>query len=155
VYLVAPSVLVAAESITIPAGTYVGLRTIEDIHPRNYKIGDRILLEVVSAVKVEGKIVIATGAIARGEITTSKKKGMAGTNAALGFSVKYVEAVDGTQVSLFGTKYVEGQSKTAQSVIFTILCCVLFLLQEGEDASVPVGTLIDTEIAGSVTISIE
>ncbi|HOP05752.1 MAG TPA: hypothetical protein PLF13_00530 [candidate division Zixibacteria bacterium] len=155
VHAFTPKLAFSAESITVPAGTVVSLRTVEELHPRNLHIGDRVVLRVASDVIIQGKTVIAAGASAHGEITAAKKKGMAGVNAEIGLSVRSVEAVDGTNVALYGTKYSGGQSKTTESVIFTILCCVLFLLMQGEDASIPSGTLIDAELAGTVQVQVE
>ena len=155
VYYFVPLVAYARESVTIPAGTIVSLRTIDELHPRNLNVGDRVVLKVVSDVRVLGKVVIAAGASARGEITAAKKSGMAGINARIGFSVKSVQAVDGTTISLYGTKFVEGDAKTTESVIFSFLCCLLFLLMKGEDASIPPGTLVDCETAGTVQVEVE
>lgn len=152
--MIVPDFLLAETKITIPVGTLVTLRTTSELNPKYLNVGDRVILKVANDVKIDGKVVIAAGASARGEITAKKNQGLAGVNARIGLAVRSVEAVDGTAVSLYGSKMAEGESKTTESVILTVLCCILFLLMKGQDANIPAGTLIDCEVAGATEITI-
>lgn len=150
-----PSLLMAKTTVTLQAGTIVNLRTDTPLRPATLNTGDRVILTVVSDVVVDGKVVIAAGAKARGEITDSKDRGMIGIPAKLALSIRSVEAVDGSTIALFGARVAEGKSKMAASIGLALICCILFALMKGGAAEIPAGTQIQTEVSGTVQISVE
>ena len=98
-------------------------------------------------------MVIASGAPVVAEVTRSQKKGAVGKPAIIGVTLYSVTAVDGSTVPLMGQKLVEGENKQTESLVITILCCVLGLLQQGGPASIPEGTQLEASVAGNVKVS--
>ena len=152
VYLI-PYELLAQGSIQIPIGTSVVLKTVTTLTPEQYKIGDTVNLAVVSDVIVNGKVVIKAGAMATGEINSSKVPGMVGSPAQIGLTLRSVRAVDGTSVLLTGSKYIEGKDNMATAIVVTILCCILGLMMKGGEALIPVGVQISATVTSSVSVT--
>lgn len=144
----------AAEKVTIPAGTIIGLRTTTPLSPEHLNVGDLVMLAVISDVLVDGVVVIKGGAPARGEIVSSKSRNMIGIAAKIGLSVRSLEAVDGTTIPMYGTKLAEGKSKMGASIGLSLICCVLFALMKGGDASIASGTEIQATTAGTTVITV-
>lgn len=154
---VAPAAAAAAEAVTIPAGTPVMLAFQEAVRPLTAQVGQKILLRTTSPVVIDGKTVIAEGAIANGEVTSAQKKGAVGKPAIIGVMLRTVEAVDGTLVPVSGTKVVEGENQQTTALVVTILCCILGLLMQGGDAEIAAGSSLDgrTDIATTVQVTVE
>lgn len=149
-----PHEVVAQEKVQIPAGTVVVLKTNSTLTPEQLKVGDTVQLSVVSDVVIDGKVVIQAGASAMGEITSSKERGMIGIAAQIGLVVRSVQAVDGTTVFLSGSKLVEGKDKMVMSIGLALICCILFALMKGGEASIPAGTQIQATVAGTTTVTV-
>jgi len=147
-------VAVAQEAVKVPSGTVVTLRTMTPLTPEQLNVGDLVILAVVSDVVVDGKVVIKAGAEARGEITSSKSRNMIGIAARIGLSVRSVTAVDGSTIPLFGTKLAEGKSKMTVSIGLSLVCCILFALMKGGDATIPAGTQIQATVAGTTSVQV-
>lgn len=155
IHAVGPAAAAATEALTIPAGTPVLLAFEETVCPLTAQVGQKILLRTTSPVIVDGKVVIAAGAIANAEVTSAQKKGAVGKPAIIGVMLRTVEAVDGTLVPISGTKVIEGENKQATSLVVTILCCILGLLMQGGEAEIAAGSSLDgrTDIATTVQVA--
>jgi len=143
-----------AASVQIPYGTQIPLRVVEDITPETAIVGQKIILKVDRDIEVNGEVVVRAGQDAIGEVTSSTKKGAVGKAAEIGIMIRHVAAVDGTLVPLTGTKLVKGESKQTQSLIITLLCCILALVMQGEDAQIIAGTSVDAMVSTPTTIDI-
>lgn len=152
--VVFPAQSIAQDKVRISAGTVVTLKTNTTLSPKSLNVGDVVELTVVNDVVVDGHTVIAAGAKARGEITNAKERGMIGIPAELALSVKTVEAVDGSTISLYGAKVVEGKDKMLMSIGLALICCILFALMKGGEAQIPAGTQIQSEVAGTVEVEV-
>jgi hypothetical protein len=148
-----PSIAIAKE-VEIPFGTVVPLRVEEAIHPATHTVGQQVVFIVDRDVVVDDEIVIAAGSAAFGEITQSTKKGSVGKPAVIGVTVNHVLAVDGTAIALKGAKLVEGESKQTSSLVFTLLCCILALMMQGDDAEIIAGSSINAEVYGNFSVEI-
>jgi uncharacterized Zn-binding protein involved in type VI secretion len=144
-----------AFSVTVPFGTPVSLRVQERIHPSTNQVGQSVVLVADRDVVVEGKVVVRAGARATAEVTRSTKRGEVGKPAEIAIEAKSVEAVDGTMLALDGTKLVAGESKQTSSLVITLLCCLLGLLQQGEDAEIMAGSLVDATVQGAQTVEVQ
>ena len=145
-----------AESVKVPSGTSVTIQLNETVSPEVKKTGDPVSMSVVNDVRVGERVVIEAGAKVNGEVLASETRNFAGIPAKIAIAVRSVEAVDGTQIMLSATsKRAEGKSKMLPSIALTILCCLLFLLWKGEDASIAVGTQIVASTAQRVTVTVE
>jgi type IV secretion system protein VirB10 len=66
---------IADSSFTVPAGTRIPLGLINSISTRSAAPGDRIYLETVFPIVVEGKMVIPAGSYVMGTVTSSTRPG--------------------------------------------------------------------------------
>ncbi len=142
------------KKVTVVSGTAVVLETVKDITTKDVKVGDKVTLSVSNDVIVEGEVVIKKGTIALGEVVVSQKNGAVGAPGKLGISIRSVPAVDGTNIVLSGSKNVEGKSKQTESIVLTLLCCILFLIMKGDDASISKGTSIDTYVLSNAVVTV-
>lgn len=140
--------------VTIPYGTAIDLKFEGRIAPETSPLGSSVMLTVTVPVMVNGKTVIAAGAAATGEITESSKPGAIGKPGSVGVVIKRVAAVDGTIVPLDGMKIVEGKSKQTSAIVISLLCCVLGLLQKGENAEIPAGSTIRATVATPIDVQV-
>lgn len=141
--------------VKIPAGTSVLLKTNTILTPSQFNPGDTVALSVVNDVVVDGKVVISAGASAKGEITSSKDRNYIGIAGEMGFSIRSVQAVDGSTVMLSGAKTISGKDKMVLSIGLSLVCCILFGLMKGGDATIPSGTQIESMVAASTVITVE
>jgi hypothetical protein len=65
----------APASITIPAGTRISIRTIDEIDSTRNRPGDRFLASLQEPVIVDGSLVVAKGADVYGRLTEAKESG--------------------------------------------------------------------------------
>lgn len=153
-FVLPPEAIASPTEVRIPAGTVVLLKTNTTLVPSQLNPGDTISLSVVSDVVVDGNVVIAAGSSAKGEITNAKDRNMIGIAAEIGFSVRSVQAVDGSTVMLSGAKNISGKDKMILSIGLSLVCCILFGLMKGGDATIPSGTQIESIVASTTVISL-
>ncbi len=140
--------------VQLPVGTVVDLTFDTRVTPETDAVGQNVTLKVTNDVRVNGKVVIAAGATATGEVVQSARSGAVGKEAQISVTAKQVPAVDGTVVPLSGTKAVVGQAHQTSSIVITLLCCILGLLQHGGKAEIPAGSSLRTTVAAPVEIQI-
>lgn len=147
----------AAQSdiVRIPVGTVVELVFDQMVSPNTTAAGQRVALRVANAVTINGKTVIAAGSSAVGEVITASKAGAVGKEAQLVVAIRSVPAVDGSVVPLDGTKAVTGENKTTSSVVITLLCCILGLLQQGGKADIPAGSSVRATVAAPIDVTLQ
>lgn len=139
--------------VQLPVGTVVDLAFDSPVSPTTSTIGQTVTLRVMSPVLVNGATVIAAGAIAQGEVTIAQKSGSIGKEAQIGVMVRQVVAVDGTLVPISGNKSVLGENKQTSSLVITLLCCILGLLQKGGSAEIAAGSAVRATVAAPVEIT--
>jgi hypothetical protein len=125
-----------------------------EVTPAQNTVGQSVTMKVANDVKVNGKVVIAAGAPASGEVVSASKAGAVGKEAQITVTAKNATAVDGTFVPLSGTKAVVGASHQTSSIVITILCCILGLLQKGGKAVIPAGSTLRTTVAAPVEVQV-
>jgi hypothetical protein len=144
----------ATVKVQIPVGTVVDLTFDTLVTPATAAVGQTVTLKVTNDVKVNGKVVIAAGTTATGEVVAEAKSGAIGKEASISVTAKQVAAVDGTVVPLSGTKAVSGEGHETSSIVITLLCCILGLLQHGGKAEIPAGSTLRTTVAAPVEIQV-
>lgn len=150
---VMPAAAVAESSkVKVQAGTPIDLVFDLGISGETAVPGQQVVLKVANAVVVDGKTVIAAGAAALGEIVSAKKSGMVGSPGAIAVSVISVKAVDGTVISLSGSKAADGKSNVTTSIVVTVVCCILGLLMRGGNADIPSGSTLRATVATPVEV---
>lgn len=155
-----PSLVLSVESqsekkVTVPPGTPIGVRIVEDIFPAKAKTGDRLLLVVDKDVVVDGYVVISKGASVVAEVAESKEKGYAGQAGRILLSFKTVTAVDEQIIIVSGSSRREGEAMMVESIGLGLVCCPLFLLMKGEEGVIKAGQIIDIYIIQKAEIKVK
>ena len=146
---------VATTKVLLPVGTVVDLTFDTAITPETAAVGQSVTLKVTNDVKINGRVLIAAGTTATGEVVQSSKSGAVGKEAQISVTVKQVAAVDGSVVPLSGTKAVIGESHQTSSIVITLLCCILGLLKKGGKAEIPAGSALRTTVAAPIEVQVQ
>jgi hypothetical protein len=144
--------LAANDRIVVPEGTAVKLKLLEAVSSRTAKVGDPVALEVVEDLRVNGTVVVPTGAKAKGEITAAKKAGMMGKAGDLALRPYYVRAGD-IRIELRGTKIAEGDSKVGKAILLTAISG-LGVLKRGQNIEIPEGTPLTAFVTEDTSVPI-
>lgn len=132
----------AAAEIVLPDGTELHVVTTEEISSKTAAEGDALTFKVEEDLSLNGKVVIAKGALVKGEVSNAKKSGRMGKAGALSIRVLSTETVDGQRVKLRASKGKEGDDKTGTTVALVVLFGPLGFLKKGKDAKIKQGTRI-------------
>jgi len=133
---------VAANTVTVPDGTELSVVTIDEITSKTATEGDQLTFKVEEDVKIGGKVVIAAGTIAKGEVANAKKSGRMGKGGALSIRILSTTTVDNQKIKLRASKGKEGDDKTGTTVALAVLFGPLGFLKKGKDAKIKPGTKI-------------
>jgi hypothetical protein len=132
----------AAGEIVIPDGTELTVITTEEISSKTAVEGDPLSFKMDEDVMVNGKVVIARGALVKGEISNAKKSGRLGKGGALSIRILSTVTVDDQKIKLRAAKGKEGDDKTGTTVALVVLFGPLGFLKKGKDAKIKEGTRI-------------
>ena len=146
--LVAPAAPVAAiianptENV-VRAGTPVMLRLTEGLTTEHkaLRIGQRVQMEVVEAVAINGMTVIPAGSSATGEVTDVRNKGMWGKSGRIGARALFARVGD-RQIRLTGSFDDKGVTGTAGVVAAVAFVPVVGFFVTGTSARIPVGSQV-------------
>lgn len=142
-----------AVDVTIPVGTKVQLSFDQPLSPETTSVGQSVNLSVDEDVVIDGTVVIEAGAPATGEVTESEEPGAIGKPAKILVQAGSVEAIDGTTVPLSGRRLFEGEDKQTETLIITILCCVLGLILKGGEVDIPAGATLEACVDAETVVS--
>ncbi|MET0647839.1 MAG: hypothetical protein ABW208_14580 [Pyrinomonadaceae bacterium] len=132
----------AAGEIVLPDGTELTVITTEEISSKTATEGDPLTFKIDEDVLVNGKVVIARGALVKGEISNAKKSGRMGKGGTLSIRILSTTTVDDQKVKLRASKGKEGDDKTGTTVALVVLFGPLGFLKKGKDAKIKEGTRI-------------
>ena len=145
----APAVALAAQEpgpapteVSLPDGTEITVVTTEEISSKTATEGDALTFKVDEDVKVNGKTVIAKGALVKGEVSNARKSGRMGKAGSLSIRILSTSSVDDQKVKLRASKGKEGDDKTGTTVALVVLFGPLGFLKKGKDAKIKEGTRI-------------
>lgn len=151
----ASSTPVATGELTIPDGTEIRLRLLEAVSSKTAKVDDKLRLEAVDDVKVNGSVVIAQGAKAVGTVTEARGKKSFGRAGHLNFILDVVKAVDGQNIKLrTGSKRVQGDESFVKAGVVTYLTGPFGALVKGKDVEINAGTEYTIYIDGDRKINV-
>jgi hypothetical protein len=143
-----------ADDIVIKAGTEVLLKVLDKLKSGSVKKDTVVQFLVEKAVKNEnGFVLIPDDALAYGTITKSKSAGMFGTSGALEIAIDKVEAFNGKDVPLRGTRDDAGTSSTGAVVAGALFVSVLSVFFRGDNAVIPPGTILRAYVAKTTVLS--
>jgi hypothetical protein len=132
----------ATGEIVIPDGTELTVITTEEISSKTAVEGDPVSFRMDEDLLINGKVVIAKGALVKGEISNAKKSGRLGKGGALSIRILSTVTVDDQKIKLRAAKGKEGDDKTGTTVALVVLFGPLGFLKKGKDAKIKEGTRI-------------
>lgn len=121
----------------------VKLRLTETVTSANAKVGQPVRLEVVEPVEINGKVIIAGGAYARGVVTQAKRRGHNRREGQLQLTIQTVSQVDGNEAILQAATVQKGSGHGEPifgPCTFPIPADPAGLFRKGEDVVIPKGT---------------
>lgn len=143
------------DDIILSAGTSVSLETISSINSDLAAPGQIVDFKVRHDVKVDDKVVIPAGSIAKGQILRAQKAKGLGKEGFLEIQLKSVKAIDGQDIVLTNGNFNQhGEDKETLSIVLGVLVCLLFLTMKGKNAEIPAGYETSAVVATSVTIKL-
>lgn len=143
------------DTLTLNAGTSVGLETVSMINSSLVTMGQTIDFRVSRDIKIDGKTVIAAGSIAKGQVMRSQHAKGLGKAGFIEVQIKTVTAVDGQEIFLTGGQlYQEGEDRQTLAIVLGIFVCILFLTLKGKDAIIPAGYQVTPYVATNTEIKV-
>ncbi len=143
----------------LPDGTPVELELVENVSSEAVQEGSPIDFSVVQPIEINGRMLIARGAPARGRVMEVKKARHWGRAGKLVWAIQDVLTVDGQRVPLRITKELEGggsSGKVAAAVIVTAIffwpAAPVWGLKKGKPAIIPAGTRVTSFVHGDSAI---
>ncbi len=142
--------------VILNAGTPIPVETMSMIRSDQVIPGQIVDLRVKYDVKVDDKVVIAAGSIAKGQVMRAQKAKGLGKEGFVEIQIKSVPSVDQQEVFLTGGNlYQEGEDKQTLSIVLGIAVCVLFLTMKGKNAEVPAGYEFNAHVATNMNINVQ
>jgi hypothetical protein len=134
--------LAKTATVSVPSGTPIEARVIEDIDPASINVGDIIFLAVDKNVVIKGRTVIRKDARILAEVREARKNTYLGQPDRIALAFRTVTAVDEQEIAVSGTTRSEGDDKTIAAVGLGIFCCPLFFLMKGKETVINAGRKI-------------
>lgn len=131
---------VESASIEIPDSTEIRVRLLTPISSSTARMEDPLRFEVVEDVVIEGHLIVAKGAEAKGRVTEAQKSRSFGRSGKLSFSIDSVRAVDGTALPVRSTREMKGDARVGGTVVAVALVGVFGGFVKGKNIDVPAGT---------------
>jgi hypothetical protein len=160
--VVATSPLVAQETLTIPAGTAIRIRTTQVVSSETARVGDDVAMEVLADVSVNGYVVIRQGAPVIALVSIAKEAKTMGRRGHVGISLKYVESITGDHVFVSGERLEKGDGKKAKmaaevgaTALISPVGSLLWLFETGNDSVIPPGTAFTVYTAADAVVDLE
>lgn len=141
-FAVAQPPLARGKTIIIPDGTEISALTTETLSSKTSQEDDPITFKVEEDVIIDGSVVIAKGALVKGNVTNAKKSGFFGKGGQLNIRVDSTETVDKQKIKLRAAKGKEGDNKTGTTVALVVLFGPLGFLKKGKNAEIKEGTKV-------------
>ena len=100
-------------TVTIPAGTKIGLALESSLSSQTASVGDPVLAEVTDTIYIDGKAAIPAGALAAGSVTEARPLRKIGGRGLLAVSFDHIEVPD-DEATIAAAWRREGKSETAK-----------------------------------------
>ena len=163
-FWIATSVALSAQdTLTIPAGTEIRIRTTQGVSSDSARVGDDVPMEVLADVSVDNYVVIRQGAPVVGVVSHAKEAKSVGRRGQVAVSLKYAESITGDHVFLTGARSEEGKSKKAEmagevaatAVLVGAPLGLLWLFEKGNDSVIPPGTAFTVFTVSDTRINLQ
>ena len=129
-----------ATEVVLPDGTEFTVLTTDEISSKTAAEGDAVTFKVEEDVKINGRVVIAKDTIVKGTVSSVEQKGRMVKAGKLGIRIESTKTVDGQKLKLRASKGKEGEDKTTNVILLSVLVSPFFLLKHGKDAVIKSGT---------------
>jgi len=154
-----PSMKIASSSegkVKLKAHTPITIRCDKEINTRDIVSGSEVKFSVLADVKDSNDmILIKAGSPVTAQISFARSKGMIGRSGEVTISDFHTVAVDGAYVPLSASVSAKAEDKTVLSIVLSVVICPLFLLLNGDDAQVSVGTTKTAYTVSDVYVNAE
>ncbi|MDQ3472215.1 MAG: hypothetical protein M3447_00610 [Acidobacteriota bacterium] len=148
--------------VKIPNGLAIEVEAPFTVSSQAVKKGDAISFRVVNPVKVDGVVVIESGATATARVVQASRGGHFGRAGRLAWVMEDVSAVDGTRIPLITSGRLVGDSKGAKVATQIIITAVALPLiapvallsgfKRGENAILPAGKRLEVISQGETAV---
>ena len=128
------------KDIVLPIGMRIALVTDAEISSKRARKGDLVTLRAKDDLVHAGKVFVAAGTSAVGEITEVQQKGMMGQGGRLSLRMLYLEMGDGRTVRVSGQIASIGDDQTALASAATTATMGFVFFVTGKSATIPEGT---------------
>ena len=108
--------LTAQQTLTIPAGTAIRIRTTQAVSSATARVGDDVAMEVLADVAVNDYLVIRQGAPVIAVVSVAKEAKTIGRRGHVAVALKYASAVTGEHVLVTGDRQEKGNGKKAKMI---------------------------------------
>jgi len=155
------SIATAAQTVTIPAGTAIRIRTIQPLWSDTARVGDDVALEVLDNVAIGEYVLIQQGSPVIGVVSGAKEAKNLGRRGHVALSLKYAESVTGEHVPLSGNRSETGSGKIAKVTTEVMVATaitplgLLFLFEKGNDSVIPPGTAFTAFAAADTPVNLD
>lgn len=145
--VIAISVSIKAQTVTLQEGTVVRVELLETLDSRLAKVGDLVNLRVDEDVEVDGVVVIKRGTEATGRVTVSQASKMLGKKGMLDFTIDYTKTVTDKNIRLnTTTNGGSGKSFTGGVIAAAAIVSPIFLLAKGKNVTVEKGRVFSAYV---------
>lgn len=135
------------------SGSLIPLEATKNVRASKVKVGDAVEFMVSRDVMVGDEVAIPRGTLVEGKVTLAKKSSSFGTKGKLGININNM-IFNGQYIPLtHSTVSIEGQNRTALSVILFLFVTIPAAFIPGSRAEMPAGYEVNALTAQSVTIS--
>ena len=117
----------------IKAGTAIRLRLLQEVSSKTARVGERIYLELMEDIKLDGKTIIPLGTPAYGEVTKVDKKGMFGKSGKVGTRLVALKFND-QEIRITGSLDEAGEGGTAATVGAVVVIPIAGFFVTGKSA---------------------
>lgn len=159
--LLSTNMVAAQQTVTIPAGTAVRIRTTQPVSSEHARVGDDVPMEVLADVVVDGYVLIRQAAPVIGVVSLAKEARALDRRGHVAVSLKYAEAVTGEHVPLSGERRESGQGKKAEMATEVVVGAAitplgfLFLFEPGDSSVIAPGTAFTVYTAADKQLDLE
>jgi hypothetical protein len=135
-------------SFGLTDGQPIKVKFREEISSKTAQTNQTILFEVVDDVVVDGKVVIARGALAKGYVVKAKPSGMLGQKGKLEIAVKEVTLVSDERIGIRAGKD-QGGGTSGSVIALAAIVSPFFLLMKGKNVTYDAGTQLEVYVDGN------
>ena len=146
--------LFAQKQVTIKGGTPIPVISDRNIKAADVSVGQNIDFKVARDILVDGIVAIPAGTIVKGQVYEAKRSTAFGTKGRLGIQLRYLNLPSGDVINFSSSNiYIQGQNRTAISVIVFCLTCLPFPC--GSKAELKAGVEYEALVGSNTTVNVE